>query len=129
MNEKKFKIGKARNCDIIFDDETVSRIHAELTVLQDGKIFLTDCNSKNGTYLVKKDNLKKIHQEIISLTDVIQFGKIRISAKKLKEYIPTPVSFDKNEIKNEKKISGKNLIRAECGHIIQRGSFCKECGI
>ena len=51
-SEKKFTLGRARDCDIVLADDSVSRRHAELTFLGDGKVLLTDCRSSRGTFLL-----------------------------------------------------------------------------
>ena len=49
-----FVIG--REGHIYLHDETVSRKHASIRV-SGGRIYLADLGSRNGTYLVKKDQL------------------------------------------------------------------------
>jgi hypothetical protein len=43
-------IGRDENCDIWLDDDVASRLHVELAWTPNG-MFLTDCNSLNGTML------------------------------------------------------------------------------
>jgi pSer/pThr/pTyr-binding forkhead associated (FHA) protein len=43
-------LGRDENCDIWIDDDMASRHHAEL-VHHQGKVYLTDCDSLNGTLL------------------------------------------------------------------------------
>ncbi len=51
----------AKNCDIIFQDVSVSRQHARLTLDEDGKITLKDLGSSNGTII----NGEKLQNEIV----------------------------------------------------------------
>lgn len=44
-------IGKSSSCNIRIDSEFVSSYHAELLLMDNGDIFLIDCNSTNGTYV------------------------------------------------------------------------------
>ncbi len=53
--QRKFTIGRERSCDIALAHDTVSRHHAELAFIDDGKLLLTDCNSTCGTFLVQGD--------------------------------------------------------------------------
>ena len=46
---KLIRIGSSQSCDIVLNSKYVSSLHAELTVLDDGKIILEDKNSRNGT--------------------------------------------------------------------------------
>lgn len=47
---KKYSIGKLPNNDIVYSAPTVSRLHADILVADDGSMTLTD-HSKNGTYV------------------------------------------------------------------------------
>lgn len=51
---KLIKIGSSQSCDIVLNSKYVSSLHAELTVLDDGKIVLEDKNSRNGTTVGNK---------------------------------------------------------------------------
>ena len=51
---KLIKIGSSQSCDIVLNSKYVSSLHAELTVLDDGKIILEDKNSRNGTTIGNK---------------------------------------------------------------------------
>ena len=44
-------IGSNNNCQIKLDSQFVSGYHAEILLLDNGEILLTDKGSKNGTYL------------------------------------------------------------------------------
>lgn len=48
---KLLKIGSSPSCDIVINDPFVSAIHAEITVLDSGEIFIEDKNSRNGTFV------------------------------------------------------------------------------
>ena len=70
-----FTIGKMAGCvDCVLTDDSVSRLHARIEK-QDEKIFLTDMNSKNGTY---KNGLRMEPSETVEIEpgDEIRFGKL-----------------------------------------------------
>ena len=46
-----YRIGSAPECDIVFNSPKVSRLHAEIAVLNSGDILLKDKNSTNGTFV------------------------------------------------------------------------------
>lgn len=48
---KLVKIGRAQGCNIQINNPVVSGLHAELLILDDGKIFIEDKSSTNGTYV------------------------------------------------------------------------------
>jgi len=136
--EKKFSIGRGRECDIVFADDSVSRHHAELTFLKDGKLLLTDCKSHNGTYIIYSGKEKQIRQELISPFDKVQFGDIKIDVKELLESLQLKFpSFNTGRIvppdespPQPKKpwIQGKRLVRCECGAVKVKEDTCPECG-
>ncbi len=51
---KLITIGSSKNCKVFIPNDYVSSYHAELLLLDNGEIFLTDCGSKNGTFVQGK---------------------------------------------------------------------------
>ena len=61
---KLIKIGRSKECDIVFENYTnISRLHAEIFQDDEGNIFLTDLNSSNGTFV----NGKRINSQKLKL--------------------------------------------------------------
>ena len=48
------KIGSSSNCDIVLHSTYVSALHAEITLLDSGEIFIEDKRSTNGTFVGNK---------------------------------------------------------------------------
>ncbi len=129
--KNRFTIGRDRTCDIPIADESVSRLHAELTLLDGGKYFLTDCHSSNSTYVIRDGAVKKISQEMVSAGDRVRFGDVVLAMSDILEAIrpglvagpavPPPVRTGPLEA------SGK-LVRCECGTIVPLGKRCPSCG-
>lgn len=70
-----YTIGKMAGCvDCVLSDDSVSRLHARFEKL-DGRIYLTDMNSKNGTY---KNGLRMGPSETVEIEpgDEIRFGRL-----------------------------------------------------
>jgi pSer/pThr/pTyr-binding forkhead associated (FHA) protein len=67
-------IGRSPECEIFLDDVTVSRSHA-LLVEKDGRFFIQDEGSLNGTFL----NRRRIESAEIEDGDEIQVGKYRLT--------------------------------------------------
>jgi pSer/pThr/pTyr-binding forkhead associated (FHA) protein len=64
-------LGRDEECDIWIDDDMASRQHAELAYHQ-GKVYLTDCDSLNGTLL----NEKRVRGTmVLEANDLIQIGE------------------------------------------------------
>ena len=86
----RFTIGREPTCDIPLTDDSVSRLHAELTVLEGGKLFLTDCKSSNGTFLLREAQPRRISQELILPTARVQFGRLVVAASDLLAAVTLP---------------------------------------
>jgi len=140
QKERKFTIGRSRECDIVLADESVSRKHAELIFMPDGKLFLTDCNSLNGTALITDGKLTPVHQEFLSPTDVVRFGKVNMPVKEILEGIhlkfksfntqaamqtPQPAKIPQPQ---KPWVRGDRLVRCGCGAVKPEGRKCQECG-
>ena len=67
-------IGRSPDCGIFLDDVTVSRKHAVL-VERDGRFFVEDQGSLNGTFL----NRKRIESAELHDGDELQVGKYRLT--------------------------------------------------
>jgi len=130
MKERKFTIGRDRSCDLIVTDDgkTVSRKHAELTITPRGRLFLIDCNSTNGTYLLQNGEARPIQQEYVAPGDTIQLGERVTPVKELLEDIqlkfpgPGGASSSDAEIAESSpssaKAQGEILIRTTEGKVV-----------
>lgn len=66
--------GRAADSDILLDDVTVSRHHAQLVAREDGGWDVVDMGSLNGTYV----NRTSIERVQLATGDLIQIGKFRL---------------------------------------------------
>ena len=127
----RFTIGRERTCDVPIADDSVSRLHAELSVLEGGKYFLTDCHSSNGTTLLRDGTPKRITQETVYITDRVQFGNVVLSISDIVDSIRSRAP--KAEMKppasdHRPPPAGAKVIRCECGAIKPEGRKCPACG-
>jgi pSer/pThr/pTyr-binding forkhead associated (FHA) protein len=67
-------VGRSPDCDIFLDDVTVSRRHALLR-REDGRFFIEDQGSLNGTFL----NRRRIETAGLEDGDELQIGKYRLT--------------------------------------------------
>jgi hypothetical protein len=76
-------IGRERTCELALGDAEVSRRHARLET-QDGRVFLRDLRSKNGTYL----NGRRIDDAVIEVRegDEIDVGATRLTLEKFEPW-------------------------------------------
>lgn len=138
--ERKFRIGRERSCDIALAHDSVSRLHAELTFIGDGRLLLTDCNSTRGTYLVRGDGReKRLRQELISPLDQLRFGEVQLAVRDLIEALrlkfprfeapgPAPTPPSKPEPDQRPRPKGDRLVRCICGAVKPADAACPECG-
>ena len=78
-----YRIGRGSGVDIQIDDDSVSRVHAELITTQSGSYYLTDCASSGGSYVARNGEWRRIRQEFISPTDAILLGHYQTTAPAL----------------------------------------------
>ena len=74
MEGRTYTIG--REGHIYIDSPRVSKYHAEIKI-RNGRIFLRDLNSTNGTYLVKNKKLVYFEEGYVNLHQVIMIGDKR----------------------------------------------------
>lgn len=66
--------GRHPESDILLDDVTVSRRHAEFRQTENGNIEVVDVGSLNGTYV----NREPRNMQVLNSGDEIQIGKFRL---------------------------------------------------
>jgi len=128
-NKRKFTIGRARDCDVVLADSSVSRYHAQLDFLDEGKLLLIDCHSTYGTAIRgTQGHFLPIHQKLVSPTDTVRFGDATLTVKQLIETIqlrfPIPVASPPKP----SVVQGRRLVRCRCGHPKPIEGICPECG-
>lgn len=60
--------------ELHLDDPTASARHAEL-VLLDGRIYITDLGSTNGTYIWRRGRWERFHEGYVSPETRMAFGR------------------------------------------------------
>jgi pSer/pThr/pTyr-binding forkhead associated (FHA) protein len=69
IQKRQFSIGRQKECDLVITDSSASRRHAVI-VEEQGRYFLEDLNSRNGTLL----NGQKVGRSTLKDGDEIQIG-------------------------------------------------------
>ena len=78
-----YAIGRDAAAAITIQHETVSRIHAEAIPLPDGRLYVTDCASTNGTFLNESGRWRRISQEFASAGAQLRFGEVEMNVSAL----------------------------------------------
>lgn len=82
--ERNYRVGRSSNqADIVLDDDTVSNLHLELTVLADGRYYLTDCNSTNGTYIWLGERWEPFQQGYVRGDERLSLGELETNVRSL----------------------------------------------
>ena len=76
-------VGRKGTCDVVLRDGTVSRCHAEVVCLPDGRVHVADRATPNGTFVRRGDEWQPIHQALLDPADVLRFGECTITAGEL----------------------------------------------
>ena len=135
--ERKYSIGRAPTCDIVLADESVSRVHAELVFLADGKLLITDCRSTQGTVLIRLGGAQiSVRQELVSPLDTLRFGTITMPVKELLRALhlkhPPVVGAGQGHQKASPVAAmppeGAGLVRCQCGAVKVNNKRCEVCG-
>ena len=78
-----YQIGRSSAADIQIGDSSVSRIHAELVVAQNGSYYFTDCGSGGGSFIARDGEWAPIQQQYIGVADNILLGRYQTTAQQL----------------------------------------------
>jgi pSer/pThr/pTyr-binding forkhead associated (FHA) protein len=78
-------LGRDADCDIVLDHESVSRIHAQIRLTDEGYLAVQDANSGNGTFLNRNKQWIRIKKVVLGTEDRIRFGEEEIPLQKLVE--------------------------------------------
>jgi pSer/pThr/pTyr-binding forkhead associated (FHA) protein len=65
-----------KGTDIVLEDSNkqISRLQAELTIADNGKYYLVDCGSSNGTSVKQDGKWQPVKQEYVKPEDEVRFG-------------------------------------------------------
>ena len=77
-------VGRDPRCDYRIDDASVSRRHAEVVPASGGRLYVTDCASTGGTFLLRGGReWERIRQAWVGPADRIRFGGYEMRAADL----------------------------------------------
>ena len=119
-------IGRHRQCDLRLDHSSVSRKHAEVVPLADGRFYITD-RSSSGTFVWADRKWKKIRQTFIKSGDRLRLGRLEITADHL-DILRAKKGSRASDSANSSRAVGKNTPRPrqklmrnpETGEVIEK---------
>jgi pSer/pThr/pTyr-binding forkhead associated (FHA) protein len=83
----RLSVGRTKENNLSIDDVSVSKIHASLTVNDEGKLIVADTGSTNGTF-VGSDRISYGKAVIVGNGGTVRFGVVDVSFKPI--HIPKP---------------------------------------
>lgn len=75
--------GREPTCDLVLENETLSRIHARIELADDGLVSVHDNGSSNGTFLNRNDSWVRASKLTLCIGDRIRFGDVEIPLQQL----------------------------------------------
>ena len=81
-------VGREPGCDVVLDDASVSRRHAEVVRLPDGRLHVTDRATTNGTFILRGGDWEAVRQTFLKPADQVRFGDCRLTADRLGALCP-----------------------------------------
>lgn len=84
---RRYTIGRDRSCDIPIADDSVSRLHAEIWLADDGALMLADRGSSNGTTLLRGQEAFPLRVDVVLPGDQVRFGRALLAVQDLVEAI------------------------------------------
>jgi pSer/pThr/pTyr-binding forkhead associated (FHA) protein len=72
LTDGRLILGRSSGCELVFSDDTVSRRHAELRIV-DGRWMLRDLGSSNGTWV----NGRRVMEAEVAAGDDVSLGHCR----------------------------------------------------
>ncbi|WP_449341744.1 FHA domain-containing protein [Streptacidiphilus alkalitolerans] len=103
------RIGRGLDNQLVVSDLSVSRHHAELRQLQDGRYEIVDLDSHNGTYV----NGQPVSRQLLGPQDIVGVGHstFRLVGDQLEEFVDTgEVSFSARHLTVEVDFKGGKKI-------------------
>ncbi len=76
-------IGRASECDLVLEHDSVSRLHADIEVTQEGYLAVQDAHSSNGTFLHRNGRWIRTRKVILGNQDRIRFGDHEVTMDQL----------------------------------------------
>ncbi|MCF8210287.1 MAG: FHA domain-containing protein [Rhodoferax sp.] len=128
--DRKYTVGRANTCDIVLADESVSRVHAELAILDNGKLLVTDCHSTQGTVLLRAGGGQTaVRQEWVTAHDTLRFGGVEMPVRELLRAIQLKQPAASPDKGGNLPAAGVGLVRCVCGAVKVNQQRCEVCGL
>jgi len=85
-----YSIGRDEGNDIVIEDLSVSRRHARIEELDDGRYMVIDLGSANGSYVEQSDDWQHFAEAEVVATEALMLGEYRTTARDLIRRVVKP---------------------------------------
>jgi len=75
--------GRDKSCDLVLEDETLSRFHARIERTDDRLVSIIDTGSSNGTFINRNDHWIRVRRVTLCIADRIRFGDVEVPLERL----------------------------------------------
>ena len=114
FREKKMLLGRSEFCDIVVDDDFVSKVHIALLLYSDALVLL-DLNSANGTIV----NSKQVKSTILKDNDIISLGNHRVKVldvpemnEEVEKLLKSTDTVNMTNLINMRRLKAERCVRA-----------------
>lgn len=73
-----YTVGRGAAADVALPHRSVSRQHAEVIPLPDGRVYVTDCATTNGTFVHEGGQWRRIAQDFAAADGRVRFGDVEM---------------------------------------------------
>jgi hypothetical protein len=132
---KTLVIGRSPFADVVIADTSVAPHHAEIVVTDDGRLYLTDCGSRSGTWRQSDPQVgaaaaswSPVRQGFIGADEPLRLGDYRCTAAELVHAVRAgpsangngaPPAWDRSE-GHRQRLRGRVERDAATGEIVRR---------
>ncbi|MEZ5362933.1 MAG: FHA domain-containing protein [Bryobacterales bacterium] len=137
-------IGRGTDCDLVLDDDAVSRRHAELR-LEPGGWTIVDLQSSNGTFVTRNGHEARYERLAVTAFDTLRFGTVKTTLPEIFRQVgilkdepepqsapssaPAPEPSPQPAPQASADTGGRRrTVRCQCGAPKKEGSPCPVCG-
>ena len=76
-------VGRGPECDVVIDHASVSRVHVQIKVTDEGYLAVQDADSANGTFLNRNGHWIRVKKVILGTQDRLRLGDKEIPLDQL----------------------------------------------
>lgn len=95
-------------------------------VLDDGQLFLVDCQSTHGTRMTRGGRVTAVQQEFVDPDATVYFGDVSLTVRELMDALHGIFPGAAAAVPGVHKVL--RLVRCRCGVVKPKGRRCPECG-